>query len=75
MIFVVIRMESGVELLQRSSLGTTSVGNLQKIYLSLVFLLILLGENRVHPPDLREHAAVGQTEAEPEQPQTKLEKK
>lgn len=53
----------------------TSVQNLWKIYLSLVLLLILLGENRVHPPDLCKHAAVGQAEAEPEQPQAELEKK
>lgn len=46
-----------------------------KIYLSPVFLLIFLGENRVHPPDLCKHAAIGQTEAEPEQPQAELKRK
>lgn len=52
----------------------TSCQTPQRVYLPLVFLLVLLGEHRVHPPDLCKHAAISQTEAESQQPQAELEK-
>lgn len=41
-------------------------------YLLLLLLLILLGEEGVDPPDLGEHAAIRQAEAEAEEPQAEL---
>lgn len=41
-------------------------------HLLLLLLLVLLGEEGVDPPDLGEHAAVRQAEAEAEEPQAEL---
>lgn len=41
-------------------------------YLLLLLLFILLGEEGVNPPDLGEHAAVRQAEAEAEEPEAEL---
>lgn len=41
-------------------------------YLLLLLLFVLLCEEGVDPPDLGEHAAVGQAEAEAEEPQAEL---
>lgn len=41
-------------------------------YLLLLLLLLLLCEEGVNPPDLGEHAAVRQAEAEAEQPEAEL---
>lgn len=46
--------------------------NLCHIYLPLILLLILLGEYRVDPPDLGEHAAICKAETQTKQPQAKL---
>ena len=44
-------------------------------HLLLFFLFLLLCEESVNPPDLGEHAPIGQTEAQPQQPKTKLDDK
>lgn len=41
-------------------------------YLLLLLLLVLLGEEGVDPPDLGEHAAVGQAEAQAQEPEAEL---
>lgn len=41
-------------------------------HLPPLFLLLLLGEDRVDPPDLGEHGAVAQTEAQAEEPEAGL---
>lgn len=41
-------------------------------YLLLLLLFLLLCEERVNPPDLGEHAAVRQAEAEAEEPEAEL---
>lgn len=38
------------------------------IYLPLLLLVILLGEDGVDPPDLSEHRTIGQAEAQAKQP-------
>lgn len=43
-----------------------------RAYLLPLLLLVLLGEEGVDPPDLGEHAAVRQAEAEAEEPQAEL---
>lgn len=50
----------------------TGITTLPPPYLLLLLLLVLLCEEGVHPPDLGEHAAVRQAEAEAEEPQTEL---
>lgn len=42
------------------------------LYLLLLLLFVLLGEEGVDPPDLGEHAAVGQAEAQAEEPEAEL---
>lgn len=44
-------------------------------YLLLLLLFVLLREEGVDPPDLGEHAAVRQAEAEAEEPQAELEER
>lgn len=44
-------------------------------YLLLLLLFVLLREEGMDPPDLGEHAAVRQAEAEAEEPEAKLEER
>lgn len=49
--------------------------SLPPAHLLLLLLLVLLGEEGVDPPDLGEHAAVGQAKAEAEEPQAELQER